>query len=405
MRISLATLTPIWTGNVDRDSPTLRETGIIGSLRWWYEGLHRGLGHYVCEPVEGKGCQFDAEAYKQAKNRGVEAAVEAGLRDVCPVCRLFGCTGWARRFRVSATGMQTLPLFFVSNRRMASLTGNWFIRIYDGKKHVQTDSQGHKHTSFSFNNTTLWSEGFDLVFTPVHTYWSEDSPRLLAYLLSLVATYGALGAKVQNGFGQVKIKPDSWDGWPHNAVERGRELARSNGSSAQYDGSSFNLARFFSYTYELSTIRPYDQEFRMIGQAPSDSRYSHRFIPCAFDIRYKSSSRNPFTGQGENFGMRPFFRDRFGQRVTNTLLGESQPRRDDDRAASRINVSHLYCDDGQWKLKVWGHIPPDLEDLHYRPVDVADIERAVNDFIAGPRGMFPDSRVVRSFNRREELGR
>jgi len=405
MKILLETLTPLWTGNVDRDSPTLHETSLIGSLRWWYEGLHRGLGSRVkgCSPVEGQGCQFDAEAYKRAKRQSAEAAMEAGLENVCPACRLFGCTGWARRFRVSATAMDTLPLFFVSNRRMASLTGNWLIRVFDGHKDTRTDHQGHRQTSFSFNNHSLWSEELTLTFTPLHSYQTEEDKCLLAYLLHLVITYGGLGAKVQNGFGQVKIC--RWEGdWPDHAVERGRKTAQSMSSGSPSKDGAFNLARFFSYTYELPHIRPYDREAVVIGQPPAHFRYSDHFIPCAFDIRYKSSSKNPFTGQGTNFGMRPFFRNHFGQRAANALLGESRPRRDDDRAGSRINVSHLYRDEGKWKLKIWGHVPAGLRDEHDKPVGIAEVTRAVDEFITGPQEMFPGSRVIQRFNRREELG-
>jgi CRISPR-associated protein Cmr1 len=404
LKLSLCILTPLWTGDVDRDSSILRETSLIGSLRWWYEGLHRGLGNEVCSPVEGKGCRFDTEVYKRAKGRGIGAATEAGLEGVCMACRLFGCTGWARRFRMSATAMDPLPLFFVSNRRMANLTGNWLIRIFDGRKDTRTDHQGRRQTSFSFNNHSLWSDQLTLTFTLLHTHQPEEDKCLLAYLLYLVVTYGGLGAKVQNGFGQVKIC--RWEGaWPDRAVERGREITQSMSRRGSINGDgAFNLARFFSHTYELASIHPYDREAAIIGQLPPGFRYSEYFIPCAFDIRYKSSSKNPFTGKGANFGMRPFFRNRFGQGATNLLLGESRPRRDEDRAGSRINVSHLYRDEGRWRLKIWGHLPADLADKHSRRIDVSEIAQAVDDFIAGPRGMFPGSHVVRRFKRREELG-
>ena len=35
--IKIKTLTPLWTGGVDTTTDRLHETGIIGSLRWWYE--------------------------------------------------------------------------------------------------------------------------------------------------------------------------------------------------------------------------------------------------------------------------------------------------------------------------------------------------------------------------------
>jgi CRISPR type III-B/RAMP module RAMP protein Cmr1 len=30
---------------------TIKETGIIGSLRWWYDALVRGMGGYACDPT------------------------------------------------------------------------------------------------------------------------------------------------------------------------------------------------------------------------------------------------------------------------------------------------------------------------------------------------------------------
>lgn len=48
--IKLSALTPIWTGGVDQRSDRLHETGLIGSLRWWYEAIVRGLDGAVCDP-------------------------------------------------------------------------------------------------------------------------------------------------------------------------------------------------------------------------------------------------------------------------------------------------------------------------------------------------------------------
>lgn len=86
MEIKLKTLTPIWTGGVETGKmDRLHETGIIGSLRWWYEAIVRGLGGDVCDPTNSD-CRYDPN---QQDN---------GL---CDVCQLFGATGWRRRFRLS----------------------------------------------------------------------------------------------------------------------------------------------------------------------------------------------------------------------------------------------------------------------------------------------------------------
>jgi CRISPR-associated protein Cmr1 len=81
MEILLKTLTPVWTGGVDQICDRLYETGLIGSLRWWYEALVRGLGGYACDPTSEERCPD-----KNGQH--------------CVVCELFGCTGWGRKFRL-----------------------------------------------------------------------------------------------------------------------------------------------------------------------------------------------------------------------------------------------------------------------------------------------------------------
>jgi len=82
---------------VDRTSEQVRETGLMGSVRWWTEALIRGLGGYACDPTSSDRCGFDEAAYRRTYQ------VEDGLRDVCPACRLFGCTGWSSKLRLVIT--------------------------------------------------------------------------------------------------------------------------------------------------------------------------------------------------------------------------------------------------------------------------------------------------------------
>ncbi len=95
--VNLRTLSPIWTGDVDRTSEQAKETSLMGSVRWWTEVLVRGLGGYACDPTGDDRCIFDETAY------GRTGQVEDGLRDVCPTCRLFGCTGWSSKLRLLLT--------------------------------------------------------------------------------------------------------------------------------------------------------------------------------------------------------------------------------------------------------------------------------------------------------------
>lgn len=70
-------LTDLWTGSVDQKPTLLKNTGLLGSIRWWLEVLVRGLDGPACDPSNTK----------------------CGDEKHCVVCELFGCTGWARKFR------------------------------------------------------------------------------------------------------------------------------------------------------------------------------------------------------------------------------------------------------------------------------------------------------------------
>ena len=73
----LSAKTDLWTGDADREPNRLITTGLLGFIRWWFEVLVRGLKGNACDPTR-----------KQCEGR-----------NHCVVCELFGCTGWARKFR------------------------------------------------------------------------------------------------------------------------------------------------------------------------------------------------------------------------------------------------------------------------------------------------------------------
>lgn len=100
MKIILKTLTPLWTGGVDGTCDRVHETGIIGSLRWWYEAIVRGLGGEACDPTHNSRCPD-----KQGKH--------------CVACELFGCTSWQRKFRLVVEDTNGYPLNGALDRAQA----------------------------------------------------------------------------------------------------------------------------------------------------------------------------------------------------------------------------------------------------------------------------------------------
>ncbi|WP_041082093.1 type III-B CRISPR module RAMP protein Cmr1 [Thermotoga profunda] len=95
--VKIKALTRIWTGDAKGENNTLKETGIIGSLRWWYEALVRGLGGYACDPTSGDRCSLDQMKFKEALKKG-KSEQEALNEQICLVCQFFGCTGWSKKF-------------------------------------------------------------------------------------------------------------------------------------------------------------------------------------------------------------------------------------------------------------------------------------------------------------------
>ncbi len=159
--VELRTSTPVWTAGVERESEVARESGIAGSLRWWYEVLVRGLGGFACDPTSDDRCQLDEAAYQSD-------GLRAGLRDVCPACRLFGCGGWASKFHL-----------------------------------LLTDERGKPSPSLNDKNVP-----FRVLFLN-RTSWEDGERWLMNRVFTLIDRYGSIGGKTtlkppsQPDYGQV----------------------------------------------------------------------------------------------------------------------------------------------------------------------------------------------------------
>lgn len=150
-------LTPIWTGDVDRKGARLITTGILGSVRWWFEVVVRGLNGSACDPThhrDNKSEPCPAAHVKHASDPGHH----------CVVCELFGCTGWARKFR---------------------------LQVVDGKGKV-LDGAIKKESTVALH------------FIPLRPVAAEEW-ALLDLTLRLIAEYGALG-------GRTVLKPSDEKG-------------------------------------------------------------------------------------------------------------------------------------------------------------------------------------------------
>lgn len=125
-------LTKVWTGNINGKPNRLITTGLLGSIRWWFEVVVRGLGGAPCDPSNTKCID----------------------REHCVACELFGCTGWARKFRFD---------------------------VLDENGAVQ-------------RSQIAANDEFKLRFTPLRAMGHEEW-ALLDLTLRLIAEHGAIGGK------------------------------------------------------------------------------------------------------------------------------------------------------------------------------------------------------------------
>lgn len=343
MEIQLRTLTPLWTGGIDGTTDRLHESGLIGSLRWWYEALVRGLGGFACDPTSDNPedrCQFDTKAYGKTKN------VEDGLANVCPVCRLFGCTGWKRLFNLQLLDAPVTPFHL---RTSLPINKNWFER--------------------SFSN-----QEFDVVYGDVKFRLITRQQDLefvytqMALLFKIMADYGGIGAKQQHGFGQFRLRSLSSELQNYSIND---SLAILSGKINQHPSNDtpFNFKNFVSLEYDipsnkLSVFRNRDSHHGSPRKQSEDA-----YIPCAFDLRYKGK---------DPFGFRKWLKEKKSWKESDRpdQLGDLDklmgPRsqwgrnptkyvKDDLRTASRVFFGMPYQISAQnYRVRVYGFAPPEL---------------------------------------------
>ncbi|MEW6105201.1 MAG: type III-B CRISPR module RAMP protein Cmr1 [Bacillota bacterium] len=164
-------LTDIWTGDADGKPDRLITTGLLGSIRWWFEVLVRGLDGSACDPTrDGIRCP----------DHRVDDPTKRGHH--CVVCELFGCTGWARKFRFEV------------------LDGNGNVKVSQIKQ----------------------GDTFKLRFLEIRRVEPEEWV-LLDLTLRLIADYGAIG-------GKTVYKPSDESSRQHLPHHRDYGLIKIDGS-------------------------------------------------------------------------------------------------------------------------------------------------------------------------------
>jgi CRISPR-associated protein Cmr1 len=246
MQVTIKTRTPLWTGGVERKMDRIHETSLIGSLRWWYEAIVRGVGGSAPSRHE---CSFDIEKYRKSKATYEHKRLQdAGL---CDVCQVFGATGWRRRFRVDAIENKVSS---VSIQRSINADRTYIDR--NGKTRIPT-------WRFTPPKAGLFT-------IQVHSLAHDFPINVIGGLLQSMADWTAIGAKAQMGFGVIQPANGRLDtlpfyDWIKNIADKSDcdnlpslqnvFLARIHLKNAE-DQDTFNLK------YDLRRLFAQDQNLR-----------------------------------------------------------------------------------------------------------------------------------------------
>jgi CRISPR-associated protein Cmr1 len=348
MKIILKTLTPLWTGGVDNQSDRLHETGIIGSLRWWYEAIVRGLGGRACDPTDHT-CILDADSFQPPTSNTPEAWRQALLRaGVCDACQAYGATGWARRFRLR-----------LGEAKKVDFQGALNIRPRGGRQ-----NRG-------------WYLGPGLYGSITGDVIPElrFDPAALVVPLELAGQRGAIGARTQHGYGVVQPKLLDHD---KKRIRADEDMLRGlpSGQDTSDDGMPSLRNMFFvrlTFTEDsadwwtgvkgLSSDHKLNA-WRRTGSVPV-SPTIRNYIRFGKGLGLRNhGQRNYVFGSARRVCATCYNRvDKQGSSYRCPSCGRIPEYKTLERVKTKLHISAAYVANkrlAQWQVRLWGWIPHTL---------------------------------------------
>jgi len=312
--IQIRTLTPIWTGNINRKCPKLKETGIIGSLRWWYEALVRGFGGYACDPTSEGRCP---------------TKYNEGKKYYCLACLVWGATGLKRSFKLEICNGE---------------------QVYDGNP-INIKPSGRNRGWYLGSGIVNNGNDIEIKITPL-----ADRFNIVLFSTPFViaSKFGAIGAKVQHGYGVVEIK-NHMSSETTNFVEVIEKMKKEKilfnvkireGTTEGYP----NLKEMFFAKIQFEVVDDdWWKEVDGVKVRENDPRV----------INWINSGSVPIVPAIKNWlrygdGSKLWKTNNLDMRIENWLFGTTK----NNKIASKINISFAYkINSNLWEFRIWGWVP------------------------------------------------
>lgn len=378
--LKFKTRTPIWTGDAKKECLKLHETSLIGSLRWWFEIVVRGLGGRACDPTakgeadEGNACSFDAEKYEKAWRNGQGSLPAAALAGLCPACQVFGATGWRKIFRLEVDNSDLCPtmdgpsrgLLIPSGRCTGSRMGGWYVLPA-------------QHGRFAVR------------LHLAREYEGEWYLPVLITTLKLMEHWGAIGAKETGGYGVFSLTdvPEylltEENPFAHSQEEHDTLLTTKHWDCLP------GLTDFF---FAKVKLRPQKEKW---WQGFKEVELALAPDPPCYDQKQRRIDKKQLQAwiKAEAFPLSPIMRNWL--RYTWFRRMESSPNEamlfgtstGDQRRRAVIGISHAYqTSDKLWEFRIWGHRPSGLNESVWKEF-VAGLRQVMGEVPHGQRATLP----------------
>ncbi len=311
-------LTPIFTGGLEGKCDRLHETGIIGSMRWWFEAIVRGMGGYACDP--------SMHICKDGQ--------------YCDACKIFGSTGLKRVFRLNVEDSfdkdgDELQIRVVKDYQKVTANGlktfnhnGWFL-----KPGVANDDL-KIHIYFPVRSISK----SELTATEIG--------QLLLLPLKVMSDWGGLAAKNQQGYGVFDLSDEAAFDVDKSIEALNKLLGKHKDNNVQANVPRIDQF-FFSrieFQIEEKSIKEFWNKRIYLPKQKNEEilRGDDSFLPLAPLVRYY---------------LRSLIREQedWSRDLRHLLMGEVK---DNNRKKSLINCSHAYLkNDNTYEMRIWGWIP------------------------------------------------
>lgn len=305
-------------------------------------------------------------------------------KDVCAVCKLFGTTNWAKRFK------------FEINQSFSKIYGGNLVISGGGNKNWYYPSG-----LISCDGSTNKIEQI----LPCHINEEKvETEPVLKVLLTFISKWGMMGGKTAIGYGVIRFEDENGEVLRVNgdidAFFSYLEQKKKNGKNAE-NAPKLNEMFFAKFEVKENCIKNiFEKIEKSISERDGKKQFPsailkcngieeninsaedllrrlkdcYGFIPSSALIR--KELRNILRNKGEVNKYSTFLKrvpddaqDKFLTQLRHFLMGELG-------RFSAIQISHIYWTGKNWEFRIWGWIPKNLDEiLSSNPDKKSDITR------------------------------